>query len=163
VPKVSTEHVEARRAQILRGARRAFARWGYEGATVPKLEREIGLSHGAIFNYYPSKLDLFVALAREDHLRFHEIWHERGFAGLARHIAEAEPAWLSVYLDLHRRLYTDPELRKKWRALHLEEPPPRTPGRALALAILNGLVFARASGATIDVEPIVRLAEKLVD
>jgi hypothetical protein len=31
------------------------------------------------------------------------------------------------------------------------------------LAILNGLVFARASGAPIDVEPIVRLAEKLVD
>jgi AcrR family transcriptional regulator len=163
MPKVSSEHVEARRAQILDGARRAFARWGYDGATVPRLEREIGLSHGAIFNYYASKLDLFVALAREDHERFHEIWHARGFAGLARHIAEADPAWLSVYLDLHRRLHTDASLRRKWRALHLEEPPPKTPGRALALTILNGLVFARASGATIDVEPIVRLAEKLVD
>jgi AcrR family transcriptional regulator len=163
MPKVSAEHVEARRAQILEGARRAFARWGYDGATVPRLEKEIGLSHGAIFNYYPSKLDLFVALARRDHERFHEIWHERGFAGLARHIAAADPAWLSVYLDLHRRLHTDAALRRKWRALHLEEPPPKTPGRALALTILNGLVFARASGATIDVEPIVRLAQKIVD
>jgi AcrR family transcriptional regulator len=163
VPKVSPEHVEARRAQILRGARKAFARWGYEGATVPRLEREIGLSHGAIFNYYRSKLELFLALAREDHVRFHEIWHERGYAGLARHIAEADPEWLSVYLDLHRRLHTDTELRRKWRALHLEEPPPKSPGRALALTILNGLVFARASGATVDVEPIVRLTEKLVD
>jgi AcrR family transcriptional regulator len=163
MPKVSREHVEARRAQILAGARRCFARWGYDGATVPKLEREIGLSHGAIFNYFPTKLDLFVALAREDHERFHEIWHERGFAGLARHIAEADPAWLSVYLDLHRRLHTDAALRRKWRAMHLAEPPPRSPGRALALTILNGLVFARGSGAEIDVEPIVRLAEKLVD
>ena len=163
MPKVSREHVEARRAQILEGARRCFARWGYDGATVPKLEREIGLSHGAIFNYFPTKLDLFVALAREDHERFHEIWHRLGFAGLARHIAEADPAWLSVYLDLHRRLHTDAALRKKWRAMHLEEPPPKSPGRALALTILNGLVFARGSGAAIDVEPIVRLAEKLVD
>jgi AcrR family transcriptional regulator len=163
MPKVSPEHVEARRAQILEGARRAFARWGYDGATVPRLEKEIGLSHGAIFNYYASKLDLFVALAREDHERFHEIWHDRGFAGLARHIAEAEPAWLGVYLDLHRRLHTDAALRRKWRSLHLDEPPPRTPGRALALTILNGLVFARASGTTIDVEPIVLLAEQVVD
>jgi len=163
MPKVSREHVEARRAQILEGARRCFARWGYDGATVPKLEREIGLSHGAIFNYFPTKLDLFVALAREDHERFHEIWHELGFAGLARHIAEADPAWLSVYLDLHRRLHTDAALRKKWRALHLEEPPPKSPGRALALTILNGLVFARGAGAEIDVEPIVRLVGKIVD
>ena len=163
MPKVSREHVEARRAQILEGARRCFARWGYDGATVPKLEREIGLSHGAIFNYFPTKLDLFVALAREDHERFHEIWHRLGFAGLARHIAEADPAWLSVYLDLHRRLHTDAALRKKWRAMHLEEPPPKSPGRALALTILNGLVYARGAGAAIDVEPIVRLAEKLGD
>jgi TetR/AcrR family transcriptional regulator, transcriptional repressor of aconitase len=163
MPKVSAEHVEARRAQILAGARRCFARWGYDGATVPRLEKEIGLSHGAIFNYHRSKLDLFVALAREDHERFHEIWHAHGFAALARHIAEADPSWLAVYLDLHRRLHTDPALRRKWRALHLEEPPPKTPGRALALTILNGLVFARASGAEIDVEPVIRLAEQLVD
>src|SRR5947199_4547657 len=163
MPKVSPEHVEARREQILSGARRCFARWGYDGATVPRLEREIGLSHGAIFNYYGSKLDLFVALAREDHERFHEIWHARGFAGLARHIAEADPSWLGVYLDLHRRLHTDPALRKKWRALHLEEPPPKSAGRALALTILNGLVFARASGAAIDVESIVRLAAPVVE
>jgi TetR/AcrR family transcriptional regulator, transcriptional repressor of aconitase len=162
MPKVSPEHVEARRAQILEGARRCFARWGYDGATVPRLEKEIGLSHGAIFNYYSSKLDLFVALAQQDHTRFHEIWHERGFEGLARHIAEADPSWLSVYLELHRRLYTDPALRKKWRALRLEEPPPASDERALVLTILNGLVFARASGAAIDVEPILRLTKKLL-
>jgi AcrR family transcriptional regulator len=163
VPKVSEQHVEARRAQILGGARTAFARWGYDGATVPRLEQAIGLSHGAIFNYFPTKLDLFLALAQEDHRRFHQIWHERGYAGLARHIAEAEPAWLSVFLELHRRLHTDAALREKWRALHLEEPPPSSPGRALALTILNGLVFARASGAEIDVEPLLRLTEQLVD
>jgi AcrR family transcriptional regulator len=157
VPKVSAEHVEARREQILAGARRAFARWGYDGATVPRLEEEIGLSHGAIFNYYDSKLDLFVALAEADHERFHRLWDEEGFAALARHIASADPAWLAVYLELHRRLHTDPELRKRWRAEPIRPVPKRD---VFAHTILNGLVFARAAGATIDVEPIIALAEK---
>jgi AcrR family transcriptional regulator len=160
VPKVSDEYVEARRRQILGGARRAFARWGYEGATVPRLEREIGLSHGAIFNYYRSKLDLFVALAREDHDRFHDLWRSGGFEGLARHIAEADPAWLSIYLELHRRLYTDATLRKKWKAEPLR---PLSERDAFLHTVLNGLVFARAAGAEIDVEPIVRLAKKVLD
>jgi AcrR family transcriptional regulator len=157
MPKVTPEHVEARRAQILEGARRCFARWGYDGATVPRLEREIGLSHGAIFNYYRSKLDLFIALAREDHDRFHEFWRNEGFEGLARHIARADPAWLAVYFELHRRLRTDAELRRKWRAEPLR---PLTEREAFAHTILNGLVFARAAGVEIDVEPIVRLAKK---
>ena len=38
---------------------------GYEGATVARLEQEIGLSRGAIFNYFPSKDALFVELAIE--------------------------------------------------------------------------------------------------
>lgn len=160
MPKVSPEHVEARRAQIVEGARRCFARWGYDGATVPRLEREIGLSHGAIFNYFPSKLDLFVALAREDHERFHRFYADHGFAAFARHIAEADPAWLAVYLELHRRLHTDAALRRKWRTEPLR---PLSDREALAQTILNGLVFARAAGVEIDVEPIVRLAKKVLD
>jgi len=160
MPKVSAEHVEARREQILSGARRCFARWGYDGATVPRLEKEIGLSHGAIFNYYRSKLDLFVALARADHDRFHRLWHEEGFAGLARHIAGADPAWLSVYFELHRRLRTDAALRRKWRAEPLR---PLSERDAFAHTLLNGLVFARAAGVEIDVEPILRLAQKVLD
>src|SRR5436305_2582497 len=165
MPKVSPEHIEARREQILVGARRCFARWGYDGATVPRLEREIGLSHGAIFNYYRSKLDLFVALAKEDHERFHRLYDEIGFAGLARHIADADPAWLSVYLELHRRLYTDAELKRAWRkAVAAEEPPHvHTDVELFAHTVLNGLVFARAAGVEIDVEPIVRLAQQIID
>jgi AcrR family transcriptional regulator len=157
MPKVTQEHVEARRAQILEGARRCFARWGYDGATVPRLEREIDLSHGAIFNYYRSKLDLFIALAEEDHDRFHELWRNEGFEGLARHIANADPAWLTVYFELHRRLRTDAELRRKWRAEPLR---PLTEREAFANTILNGLVFARAADVEIDVEAILRMARK---
>ena len=63
MPKLSDTEKEVRRRRVLEGARRCFARYGYDGATVVRLEREIGLSRGAIFNWFPSKQDLFLALA----------------------------------------------------------------------------------------------------
>ena len=42
MPKVSAEHKQRRREEILEGAQRAFARHGYEGATVARLEVEWG-------------------------------------------------------------------------------------------------------------------------
>ena len=44
MPKVSPERLEATRRRVLDGARRAFASYGYEGATVRRLEEETGLS-----------------------------------------------------------------------------------------------------------------------
>lgn len=35
-------HVDSRRAQILDGARRAFAQYGYDGATLTRLEEATG-------------------------------------------------------------------------------------------------------------------------
>jgi AcrR family transcriptional regulator len=169
VPKVSAEYATARREQILSGARRCFARWGYEGATVARLEREIGLSHGAIFNYYRSKLDLFFELAKRDHERFHELWAEEGFGGLARHIAEEDPAWLSVYLEFHRLLRTDAALARRWKRRqpaehhqpgYLRTDVPAETLHAFAHTVLNGLVLARTSGADLDVAPIVALVEE---
>ena len=84
------------------------------------LEREIGLSRGAIFSYFPSKLDLFVALAQEDQRRLIELWLERGWEGVVRHIVEDDPEWIGVYLDASRMLRTDPELRERWRTLNPE-------------------------------------------
>ena len=66
MPKVSQDHLTARRRQILDAARSAFARHGYEGATVRVLEDEVGLSRGAIFHHFADKEALFIALAAED-------------------------------------------------------------------------------------------------
>jgi AcrR family transcriptional regulator len=120
VPKVSDTHREGRRRQIADGARRAFGEHGYAGATVEVLEREIGLSRGAIFSYFPSKLDLFVSLAQEDQGKLIELWLERGWEGVVRHIVEDDPEWLGVYLDASRMLRTDPALRERWRTLNPE-------------------------------------------
>src|SRR5258708_32102600 len=94
MPKVTDAHREERRRQITDGARRAFGEHGYAGATVAVLEREIGLSRGAIFSYFPSKLDLFVALAQEDQGRLIERWLEDGWEGVVRHIVEDDPEGL---------------------------------------------------------------------
>ena len=120
MPKVTEAHREERRRQIAEGARRAFGAHGYAGATVEVLEREIGLSRGAIFSYFPSKLDLFVALAQEDQRRLIDLWLARGWEGVVRHIVEDDPEWIGVYLDASRMLRTDPELRERWRALNPE-------------------------------------------
>jgi TetR/AcrR family transcriptional regulator, transcriptional repressor of aconitase len=113
VPKVSEAHAQARRDQILEGARRAFARLGYEGATVAKLEDEIGLSRGAIFNYFPDKWSLFLALASEDQHEFMRVLEEEGLDGLIRMLARESPDWLAVYFELARRLRTNPDLMRE--------------------------------------------------
>jgi TetR/AcrR family transcriptional regulator, transcriptional repressor of aconitase len=116
MPKISEERRTARRAQILDGARRCFAENGYEGATVAKLEDEIGLSRGAIFNYFASKEDLFVELAVEDSARMSDTWVNDGLEAIVRLVVELDPAWLSVYLELFRRLRNDPDFHARIEA-----------------------------------------------
>ncbi len=112
MPKVSDEHKAERRRQILDGARRAFSRDGYEGATVAVLEQEIGLSRGAIFNYFPNKESIFVALAVESNTRLTEIWLTEGFPAVLEAITHEDPDWLSVQLEAARRFRADEAFRK---------------------------------------------------
>jgi TetR/AcrR family transcriptional repressor of mexJK operon len=48
-----------RRQAILDGAGRIFARDGYEGASMAQIAREVGVSKGTLYNYFPSKAALF--------------------------------------------------------------------------------------------------------
>jgi TetR/AcrR family transcriptional regulator, transcriptional repressor of aconitase len=120
MPKVSEEHKQARREQILAGAQRAFAHYGYEGATVARLEEETGLSRGAIFNYFESKEALFVDLVRRSSERFVEIWLEHGYRALLEAIAHEDPEWLSVQVEAARRVRTDESFREQVRRLEVE-------------------------------------------
>jgi TetR/AcrR family transcriptional regulator, transcriptional repressor of aconitase len=113
MPKISDEKRSARREQILAGARRCFAEHGYEGATVARLEDEIGLSRGAIFNYFSSKEELFVELAVQDSARMSEVWVNEGLEAILRAILELDPAWLNVNLELIRRVRTDLPFRER--------------------------------------------------
>ena len=110
MPKVSEAHLEARREQILDGARRAFARHGYEGTTVALLEQEIGLSRGAIFNYIPDKWALFFEIATRDQHELTGLLMEEGLDATIRHLAEESPDWMSVYFEVLRHFRNNPGL-----------------------------------------------------
>ncbi len=123
MPKISEERKTERREQILEGARRCFAEHGYEGATVARLEQEIALSRGAIFNYFPSKEDLFIELAVRDSARMSEVWINEGLDAVVREVVELDPDWLSVYLELFRRVRTDPDFRERIEARQKQVAP----------------------------------------
>ena len=55
MPKVTEEHLEARRTQILNAAVACFSRNGFHQTTMQDICREAGLSPGAVYRYFDSK------------------------------------------------------------------------------------------------------------
>ena len=181
MPKVSDSHRAERRRQILDGARRAFARHGYEGATVSRLEEEVGLSRGAIFNYFPDKWSIFYGLAVEDYDRFGRLWLDEGYGGVVRRMASEDPDWLGVYLELIRKICTQPEIRQQWieRNPELNEEMQRRVtqmqrngelrddvdaseiGRFLGL-LLDGIAVQISAGFPIETEPLLKLVSSAI-
>ncbi len=134
MPRVSADHLAVRRGQILAGARACFSRYGYEGATVRRLEAATGLSRGAIFHHFRDKDSLFLELARIDARRMARVVAEHGLVQVMRDVladsaraptngsANCGPndgsddgiSWLGTRLEVSRRLRTDPTFRADW-------------------------------------------------
>jgi TetR/AcrR family transcriptional regulator, transcriptional repressor of aconitase len=143
VPKVSQEQLDARRRQILAGARTCFARHGYEGATVRRLEEEIGLSRGAIFHHFRDKESLFLAVAEDDAATMVTTVGAHGLVQVMRDLltqadTDADPVagWLGTQLEVSRRLRTDPAFAKRWAAR----------AEAIAAATRDRLIRQREAG-----------------
>lgn len=67
MPRVSDDHKEERRLEILDAARACFARSGFAGATLQDIFSESRLSAGAVYNYFKSKRELILAIADTRH------------------------------------------------------------------------------------------------
>jgi AcrR family transcriptional regulator len=63
MPKMSTAHLEARRAEILDAAETCFIRRGLHQTTMHDICEESQLSPGAVYRYFDSKDDLIDAVA----------------------------------------------------------------------------------------------------
>ena len=63
MPRVSTEHLTARREQILAAARICFLNKGLHNTSMQDLIQEAGLSVGAVYRYFKSKNDIIAAIA----------------------------------------------------------------------------------------------------
>ena len=177
MPKVSPEHKQRRREEILDGAQRVFARYGYEGATVARLEDETGLSRGAIFNYFENKEALFVDLVSRSSAQFVEIWLEQGYRALLEAVANADADWLAVQVEAARRVTTDERFREQIERVEREAASTR-PERFARLRpsvrddvpvevtaqflgmLANGVAFARATGDPLpDLDQLMTLIE----
>jgi AcrR family transcriptional regulator len=65
MPKVTDEHVAARRRQILNAALRCFARDGFHRTTMQDIFREADLSPGAVYSYFAGKDEIVRAVIGE--------------------------------------------------------------------------------------------------
>ncbi|HEY3010207.1 MAG TPA: helix-turn-helix domain-containing protein [Micromonosporaceae bacterium] len=156
MPRVSQDQLDARRREILAAARAVFARHGYEGATVRRLEEETGLSRGAIFHHFRDKDSLFLAVAEDDAAAMVETVTRNGLVQvmrdlLARRDSPETAGWLGSQLEVSRRLRTDPDFAKRWAAR----------SDAIAAATRERLRRQREAGVLRDDVPLDVLAQFL--
>ncbi len=65
MPKVSEEHVEARKHQIMDAAAACFCRKGFHHSTMQDICREAELSAGAVYGYFEGKEEIIESMVRE--------------------------------------------------------------------------------------------------
>jgi AcrR family transcriptional regulator len=108
MPKVSEEHLDARRAQIVDAAVSCFARDGFHRTTMHEICREAGLSPGAVYRYFSGKDEIVEAIAAERHAR------EAGFMEHASEIGEGADALRAMGRAFFSSL-ADPDERRRRR------------------------------------------------
>ena len=113
--RVTAETKEATRQSILEAARKLFADPGYETATTRDIARAAGIGVGTLFNYFPAKERIVLALVEE-------AW-SRAAGGLAASLsqpADADPPgsleedlFAHVAAILRKTLAKRPEARRE--------------------------------------------------
>lgn len=99
-----TDSAETRQ-RILDVARAAFASGGYDASTNRDLAAEVGITAGALYYYYPSKLDLYLAVHEDVQQRIYADFNEA--ADRANGFLATFDAVLDVAHDLNAK---DPTL-----------------------------------------------------
>ena len=69
MPKISELRRESRRDQILAAALACFSENGFHQTGMADIVTRSGMSHGAVYVYFPSKEDIIEALADDRHQR----------------------------------------------------------------------------------------------
>ena len=173
MPKVSDEHLAARRRQILDAAAACFARDGFHRTSMQDVVRASGVSAGLVYRYFTGKDDMIAAIVTE--------WHDQRriletgtpderVARYLDHLAgTAETARLSV--QIWAEAVRDPRIRELARR-NVDDPRtatadalrtmPLAPGiepdafARILIAIYQGLVLQTAWDETLDTETYVR-------
>lgn len=117
MPKVTAEHLEARKNQILEAASACFGRKGFHQTTMQDICRQCSLSPGAIYRYFRSKEDIVeaaseqsrvqaMALIRQvrERLRAPEVLDAlaQHFFGMLASVGDGSPGDLEVWTESYR-------------------------------------------------------------
>ena len=188
------EQVERNRELVLDAARRVFLERGYAGATLEAIAEEAGFSKGVVYSQFSGKSDLFLALLQR---RIVERAEENArlaadHAGLdgfrllmranARRNEEGRSGWSALLIEFRVAAARDPELNRRYAALHTQAMdqftevirdvlarggwatvyPPRVFAE-LIFAVDAGRILERAAGTSVlDVDTIDDLVARLV-
>jgi AcrR family transcriptional regulator len=165
-----SEQVVRNRAALLDAAREVFLEAGYVGATVDAIAERAGFSTGVVYSQFGGKPDLFLGLI-ERRIDERAAEHDRVTAGLSGPAvihaliaasgteSRKHPAWTRVLIEFRTLAARDPELNKRYAALHertvarlagvMARGVPRktadmTTFAEIFLALGNGLALERA-------------------
>lgn len=72
MPKVTQEHLEKRKAEILEAAVRVFKKKGFEPTTMKDVVEESGMSRGGVYQYFSSTEEMLEALHAKQTISFPE-------------------------------------------------------------------------------------------
>ncbi len=88
MPKVTEEHIEARRRQILDAALACFSRNGFHQTTINDICEEANLSAGAIYNYFDSKDSMIAECCTHGQTEIGAVFDGAQLLGTAREAIE---------------------------------------------------------------------------
>jgi AcrR family transcriptional regulator len=179
MPKVTEEHIQARRRQILDAARRCFARQGLHRTTMQDIFSEADLSAGAVYTYFGGKREIVWAIADEVFGQIRKELSETesvedAFDRLmvVFDYLDAQPDLLPMLLQFWAESMRDPDLmavirrvvdheRKRIAAAAAERADPEATARAV-MALFHGLILQRSWYPRMDVAAYKTAARALV-
>jgi AcrR family transcriptional regulator len=154
---------DATRANILSAARICFARKGFGLATNQDIAKHAGITPAAIYQYFDSKLALYVAAAREAmievaaQMRVPAADEDSAAAAMSGMVMsllavhEKDPTLAAFLSVLPNELQRHPEL-----AQHI------MPGRGDVATIMSGVVERAVASGELDAKDAVRAAEMFI-
>jgi AcrR family transcriptional regulator len=106
--RITSEQKEAHRTRLLEAAAAEFADAGVDGANVNRISLAAGLAKGTIYNYFPSKRDLFLAVVEEASSQAaagdEPLDDDAPTAARLRAILESDVEWVREHEDFARVL-----------------------------------------------------------
>jgi len=114
MPKLQDQTVAQNQCKIEAAARRVFTRQGFHGTSVREIAREAGVSIGNLYNYYPTKEDLFVAVVNRYEAKMNEL-RQKAFGPIADPFSTAELLRLSKVIQ--EFVYDNPDY---WRLMYID-------------------------------------------